>query len=252
MKQILKSFNNFLDFKLINEIEVYVDASLKTQEPRWKTSLQWKQQIQRATSPVPILPLPDKFTASIHQTLKEKAGLTWEEATPPQQSQYYLYSPGGYIGWHDDAHYTFASILFLNPVWNIDWGGIFLYEDLEGLGLRGEVPTFNKCLVNAGGVPHGVSRLSPDAPWRRVIITFGLKTSESKLVKDKEYSQRTLAWHQKYNIGAEYVKNQALVNLSVAAERYAREKVREASVAYPDDGKAYRWNEETTSWDLVE
>ena len=26
----------------------------------------------------------------------------------------------------------------------------------------------------------------------------------------------------------------------------------EAPVAYPDDGKAYRWNEETTSWDLLE
>ena len=25
----------------------------------------------------------------------------------------------------------------------------------------------------------------------------------------------------------------------------------ESPVAYPDDGKAYRWNEETTSWDLV-
>ena len=26
----------------------------------------------------------------------------------------------------------------------------------------------------------------------------------------------------------------------------------EAPVAYPDDGKQYNWNEETTSWDLVE
>ena len=222
VKQVLKSFNNFLDFKLINEIEAYVDASLKTQEPRWKTSFQWESQVQRASSPIPILLLPDKFTASIHQTLKEKAGLTWEEAAPPQQSQYYLYPPGGYIGWHDDAKYTFASILFLNPVWNLDWGGIFLYEDLEGLGLRGEVPTFNKCLVNAGGVPHGVSRLSPDAPWRRVIITFGPKVPESKL-KDKDYSQRLLAWHQKYNVGTEFVKDQALVNLSVAAKKYIKE-----------------------------
>ena len=95
---------------------------------------------------------------------------------------------------------------------------------MEGLGLRGEVPTFNKCLVNAGGVPHAVSRLSPDAPWRRVIITFGPKVPESKL-KDKDYSQRLLAWHQKYNIGTEHVKDQALVDLSVAAERYTREKV---------------------------
>ena len=222
MKQILKSFNNFLDPKLINEIEAYVDASLKTQEPRWKTSFQWEPPIRRATSPVPILLLPDNLTIPIHQTLKEKAGLTWEESAPPQQSQYYLYPPGGYIGWHDDVKYTFASILFLNPVWNIDWGGIFLYEDLEGLGLRGEVPTFNKCLVNAGGVPHGVSRLSPDAPWRRVIITFGPKVPESKL-KDKDYSQRLLAWQQKYNIGTEYVKDQALVNLSAAAKRYTKE-----------------------------
>jgi hypothetical protein len=224
VKQVLKSFNNFLDFKLINEIDAYVDASLKTPklETKWNTSLQWKQQIQRATPPIPILSLPDKFTIPIHQTLKEKAGLTWEEAAPPAQSQYYLYPPGGYIGWHDDAGYTFASIIFLNPVWNLDWGGVFLYEDLEGLGLRGEIPTFNKCLVNAGGVPHGVSRLSPDAPWRRVIITFGPSVPESKL-KDKDYSQRLSAWHQKYNIGTEYVKNQALVNLSVAAKRYIKE-----------------------------
>ena len=224
MKQILKSFNNFLDFKLINEIEACVDASLKSDEPRWKTSLQWKQQIQRATPPVPILPLPDKFTASIHQTLKEKAGLTWKESTPPQRSQYYLYPPGGYIGWHDDVVYAFASIIFLNPVWNIDWGGVFLYEDLNGLGLRGEVPAFNKCLVNGGGVPHGVSRLSPDAPLRRVIITFGPKVPESKLVKDKEYLPQQRAWHQKYNISTEYVKNQALVNLSAAARRYTKEE----------------------------
>jgi len=26
----------------------------------------------------------------------------------------------------------------------------------------------------------------------------------------------------------------------------------ESPVAYPDDGKQYNWNEETTSWDLVE
>ena len=71
-----------------------------------------------------------------------------------------------------------------------------------------------------GGVPHGVSRLSPDAPWRRVIITFGPKVPESK---DKDYSQRLLAWRQKYNIGTEYVKDQALVNLSAAAKRYIKE-----------------------------
>ena len=224
MKQVLKSFNNFLDFKLINEIEAYVDASLKTQEPRWKTSFQWEPPIRRATSPVPILLLPDKLTISIHQTLKEKAGLTWKESAPPQQSQYYLYPPGGYIGWHDDAKYEFASIIFLNPVWNINWGGLHLYEDLEGLGIRGEVPEFNKCLINGGGVCHGVSALTPDAPWRRVIITFGAKIPESEL-KDKSLVQRTLAWNKKYNVGAEFVKNQALVDLSVAAERYTRERV---------------------------
>jgi len=224
MKQILKSFNNFLDPKLINEIEAYVDASIKAPDPRWKTSLWWEPSVQRATSPVPILLLPDKLTIFIHQTLKEKAGLTWKESAPPQQSQYYLYPPGGYIGWHDDSKYEFASIIFLNTVWNINWGGLHLYEDLEGLGIRGEVPEFNKCLINGGGVCHGVSALTPDAPWRRVIITFGAKIPESEL-KDKSLVQRTLAWNKKYNVGAEFVKNQALVDLSVAAERYTRERV---------------------------
>ncbi len=66
MKQLLKSFNNFLDPKLINEIEAYVDASIKAPEPRWKTSLWWEPPIRRATSPVPILLLPDNLTIPKH------------------------------------------------------------------------------------------------------------------------------------------------------------------------------------------
>ena len=37
-------------------------------------------------------------------------------------------------------------------------------SDIKGLGLRGEAPTFNRCIINSGGVPHSVSILAPDAP----------------------------------------------------------------------------------------
>lgn len=124
-----------------------------------------------------------------------------EEDNPPRRSMYYLYPPGGYIGWHDDSKYEFASIICLNKVWDPNWGGIHLYEDLKGLGIRGEIPTFNKGLVHSGGVPHGVSILAPEAPFRRVIITFGPLGPSFPHPKANEADKKWREWKRKRNVG---------------------------------------------------
>ena len=192
----MKTYDNFLDINLVNQINSYVEQ-VKF-EPMWKTSHGWSSEIKRKTNPVAILPLPDKFTSSIHEQLKKTAGLTWKDDKLPRGSQYYLYPSGGSIGWHTDGGYEFAAMIFLNPVWSIEWGGLFLYEDSEGLGIRAEVPAFNRCLINPGGVPHGVSITAPDAPLRRVIVTFGplADDKETTAIRRKE----SMEWREKRNM----------------------------------------------------
>ena len=196
-KKTLTYYDDFLDVDLIHQINNYTDEIAS--KPVWRTSNDWIPIIRRSTTPIPILELPDKFTSIIHKQLKETLGQTlWTSKDSASQSLLYLYPPGSYIGWHDDCKYEFASILCINPVWNLNWGGLHLYEDIEGLGIRAEVPTFNRCLINAGGVPHGVSIIAPDAPPRCVIITFGPQISS-----DKELAKRNKEakiWRKKYNV----------------------------------------------------
>ena len=193
--QKLTTHYNFLDINLIKEIEKYVKQSLCS--PLWTTSHGWPLGVRLSTNPVSILELPNQFTNVIHKRLK-KTGLTWKKDNPPRKSLFYIYPPGGYIAWHDDGVYEFASIIFINPAWNLDWGGLFLYEDLKGLGIRAEIPEFNKCLINSGGVPHGVSITSAHAPPRYVIITFGpnVQGENKKKRGDKQWE----TWSKKRNI----------------------------------------------------
>jgi hypothetical protein len=193
--QKLITHYNFLDINLIKEIEKYVKQSIRS--PIWRTSHGWPLAVRLSTNPVAILELPDQFTNVIHKRLK-KTGLTWKKDNPPQRSQFYIYPPGGSIAWHDDGLYDFASIIFINPIWNLDWGGLFLYEDLKGLGIRAEIPEFNKCLINSGGVPHGVSLTSAHAPRRYVIITFGPKVQGEN--KSEHMIKQWETWSKKRNM----------------------------------------------------
>ena len=187
-KPILVSYDNFLDPLLIIKINAFVDQMEVEHKPVWRTSHGWHEKVKRETSPIAILELPDHLAIPIHKRLRQVPELSWKDDRIPRRPQYYLCPPGGYTGWHNDGKYEFASMIFLNPVWNLDWGGLHLYEDLKGLGIRAEVPTFNQCVINAGGVPHAVSIIAPDAPLRRVIVTFGpyvSKTEEAK--RDKKH-----------------------------------------------------------------
>ena len=201
IKKTLTYYDDFLDVDLIHQINNYKDEIAS--KPVWRTSNDWIPTIRRSTTPIPILELPDKFTSIIHKQLKETLGQTlWTSKDSASQSLLYLYPPGSYIGWHDDCKYEFTSMLCINPVWNLNWGGLHLYEDIEGLGIRAEVPTFNRCLINAGGVPHGISIIAPDAPPRCVIITFG-----SEISSDKELAKRNeeaKIWREKYNVDYEW------------------------------------------------
>jgi len=208
-KKFLTSYDNFLDIGLINQIETYMAKAHR--RPIWKTSHFWMECVRRATSPIAILELPPTFSTHIHERLKKTSA--WK-ADQVNNSMYYLYSPGGYVAWHPDHTYEFASMIFLNKAWNLDWGGLHLYEDLNGLGIRAEVPTFNKCIINGGGIPHAVSALTPDAPFRRVIVTFGAKVSPKE---EERRVQEFKKWRTKRNMDIKHIADSDIRKLAMDA-----------------------------------
>ena len=201
-KDFFVSHDNFLDPYLIKQIDEHVEASRTN--TIWRTSQWWEPAVRRVTSPIAILTLPEEFHLAILQRLKKVKEISWKDDKPPLRSQYYLYPPGGYIAWHDDTKYAWASTIYLNPVWDPNWGGIHLHEDLKGLGIRGEIPWFNRAIINSGGVPHAVSVLTPDAPFRRVISTFGPYAPLPPHPDSERAHKKWREWKRKRNIGAVY------------------------------------------------
>ena len=82
----------------------------------------------------------------------------------------YAWSRLSYIPWHNDAKHCTAITIFLNPQWDRDWGGLFLYRDGEESGFRGIEPRFNTGLRNDGNLEHATTPVAIDAPEPRFTL----------------------------------------------------------------------------------
>ena len=89
------------------------------------------------------------------------------------------YSPGDFLTSHDDdvagKNRSAAYVLSLNPVWRIEWGGLFLMHGPDGQDAEALVPGFNR--LNLFAVPqlHSVTEVTRAAANRRYSITGWLR-----------------------------------------------------------------------------
>lgn len=88
------------------------------------------------------------------------------------------YAPGDFLTGHTDAvpgkARRAAYVLGLSPEWRVEWGGLLLFHGDDGR-VSGEAPGFNTLDVFAVPQVHSVSRVAPEAPYRRYAITGWLR-----------------------------------------------------------------------------
>ena len=80
---------------------------------------------------------------------------------------------GCYIPWHDDNTYDFSATIYLNPEWEYDDGGQFVYtegDDFYGVN-HSYTPQFNTAILMKGGHFHCVAPIGT-ADKTRVTIQF--------------------------------------------------------------------------------
>jgi hypothetical protein len=93
-------------------------------------------------------------------------------------TQYFVWMPNSGISCHNDSHVQFGATLYLNETWDINDGGIFLYQQ-EDTDWRAHVPEFNTLIVNDTQTLHMVTPVSPFAKHNRYTIQiFGEKENE--------------------------------------------------------------------------
>jgi hypothetical protein len=91
--------------------------------------------------------------------------------------KFYAWQKNSGISWHHDAHQKFGATIYLNDEWDINDGGIFVYEhDGE---LKAHLPTFNTMMINDNKSGHMVTPVSPFAKHDRYTVQiFGVDKNE--------------------------------------------------------------------------
>lgn len=87
--------------------------------------------------------------------------------------QHYLWHPLSGINMHDDRGYLFGATIYLTPVWDVTWGGLFVYEDKNGPQVT--YPTYNSININDDSTMHMVTMVSPLAPHPRHTLQIWAK-----------------------------------------------------------------------------
>ena len=85
----------------------------------------------------------------------------------------FTYAVGSYLSfipWHGDDKHLRSMTIYLNEVWDKNWVGYFLYD--SEVGIRAELPTFNKGILFTPPLQHSTTMPTLNAPLRLSLQLF--------------------------------------------------------------------------------
>jgi GR25 family glycosyltransferase involved in LPS biosynthesis len=167
MEQTLRIFDNFLDDALYNECYEYSTSRFESPEMSLRTNLSWNQNIRKDSNLVltHILSTDNDLYKKINDIIKTKC-----QVDSIKNIMFYYWTQGSHIPWHNDGCHNGGITIYLNKVWDEDWGGIFLFKDDDTI--NGFYPKQNRSVMQLGGIPHSVAPTTKNSDIRFTIQIF--------------------------------------------------------------------------------
>jgi len=157
---------NVLPESLCNELYEDTLKALKEPKDQWCSNFMWTQDIVRASHPVLVRTYPENITRLVLNNLVDKGILKHTN----YHVMNYAWTKLSYIPWHNDSVYSDAMTIYLNPVWDKDWGGYFMYRENSSNEIRGYIPQFNTAVQNNKKMAHSTTPVSLDAEAVRATV----------------------------------------------------------------------------------
>jgi len=130
----------FKDYLHNDDVTSLVNLSKKVQRlDNLRTNYgAWNDSIVQYSNPVFIYDIPEEYTTNLRK---------YPELSDMSAFMLYFWTNGSYIPWHNDEHAETTGTIYLNDVWERNWGGYLCWEaDDEDLLASGDgylIPTYN-------------------------------------------------------------------------------------------------------------
>jgi hypothetical protein len=81
-----------------------------------------------------------------------------------------VWTNGSGINWHTDMEDRMAATIYLNNSWDLNWGGLLLFQGENGMNSGWINPHYNRCVWFKSPLWHSVSLISRAAAEPRISI----------------------------------------------------------------------------------
>lgn len=158
---------DFLPVELINSIEEYAHST-----PMHRSNISsWDKKVIGTSSAILLFDLSDelkhKIWSYVHPHIVDADTIN---------NYNIIYTVGtnySFIPWHDDGTHKHAVTIYLNEIWNINWGGALLYAHKHSFDdIRAVYPEFNKAVFMKPPIHHTTMMTAKDAPLRISLQIF--------------------------------------------------------------------------------
>ena len=146
---------NFLDETFIHNFIQNIIKESQEYKPIWKSNINWGENIVKGSSLVLAYEIKKEELNYIKSKFIELDNKFKDKEIV---GHFYIWTRGSNIPMHNDSNYEYGCTIYLNKYWEIDWGGLYIWQ--EGDKLNIEKPEFNKLIINKGNIKHGTTLLN--------------------------------------------------------------------------------------------
>ena len=164
---------NFLEEDIIADITEYYESSRGSAVFEINNMGRWGDGLSHGSfAPVFVLGL-DKYKDYFYQKYAT-VDASFEEY-PKLVAFLHIWYPGSQINFHHDGGFDndgvdrLSSTIYINPVWNWNWGGLFVYDDATD-GQRWVYPHYNHMIWFRPPLWHSTTMITLAAPHPRLSI----------------------------------------------------------------------------------
>jgi hypothetical protein len=159
--------DDFLNTEALSIVEdMKKNFNSRTNKKLGWTNAIWDPHLHGTSALTFVIPMPelDKHL----KPLFEKADPIFKDTNI--DTQFCVWGKGSTIPFHNDSHVPYAATVYLNDEWNIEDGGLFLWQDYNTHELLVLNPKYNVCVINNLHEPHHVSVVSYGATQYRMTL----------------------------------------------------------------------------------
>lgn len=162
-------YDNFINIQLLGEIQELTKNCIELNKYKFTNYEKWPGYVVKDSEKVLVWDIKNE-NENIYKKICNYVEI--ETGYKDVMCCYiHCWKQSSFIPWHTDGDYDAALTIYLNNIWDKDWGGYFMYQDKDG-EIKCVIPKKNLAILQENSILHSTTMTTPSATDRITLQLF--------------------------------------------------------------------------------